>query len=120
MLLLISSFYSHLHLLLSLAPLRIDWLSWQLVGHVPLNWSKVLSKLLQFTNHHVHIEVTGKKVHRGFELGLEIQVNYFLWRCKSYNMDGNSLEKLDNELHVKVKKCVKQKDPCVFYFPNQS
>ena len=35
-------------------------------------------------------------------------------------MDGNSLEKLDNELHVKVKKCVKQKDPCVFYFPNQS
>ena len=43
---------------------------------------------------------------------------FFLWRCKSYNMDENSLEKLDNELQVK--KCVKQKYPCVFYFPNQS
>ena len=44
----------------------------------------------------------------------------FLWRCKSYNMDEKSLEKLDNELHVKVKKCVKQKHPCIFYFSNQS
>ena len=35
-------------------------------------------------------------------------------------MDENSLEKLDNELHVKVNKCVKQKYPCVFYFPNQT
>ena len=35
-------------------------------------------------------------------------------------MDENSLEKLANELHVKVKKCVKQKHLCVFYFPNQS
>ena len=35
-------------------------------------------------------------------------------------MDKNSLENLDNELHVKVKKCVKQKHPCVFCFPNQS
>ena len=33
-----------LHLLLSLAPHWIDWLHWQLVGHVPLNWSKALSK----------------------------------------------------------------------------
>ena len=32
----------------------------------------------------------------------------------------NNLEKLDNELQVKVKKCVKQKHACVFYFPNQS
>ena len=35
-------------------------------------------------------------------------------------MDENSLEKLANELHVKVKKCVKQKHLCVSYFPNQS
>ena len=35
-------------------------------------------------------------------------------------MDQNSLENLDNELHVKVNKYVKQKHPCVFYFPNQS
>ena len=31
-----------------------------------------------------------------------------------------SSEKLDNELHVKVKTCVKQKHACVFDFPNQS
>ena len=35
-------------------------------------------------------------------------------------MDEKSFEKLDNELHVKVKKCVKQEHPCVFHFPNQS
>ena len=29
----------------------------------------------------------------------------------------NSLEKLDNELHVKVKKCVIQKQAYVFFFP---
>ena len=45
---------------------------------------------------------------------------FFLWRCKSCKMDQNSLENLDNELHVKVNKYVKQKHPCVFYFPNQS
>ena len=77
MLLQLLSFYSHLHLLLSLAPLRIDWLPCQLAGYVLLNWSKVLSKLLQFTNHHVRVEVTGKRLNRGFGLGLEIQVNYF-------------------------------------------
>ena len=37
-----------------------------------------------------------------------------------YHMDENNLEKLDNELHVKVKKCLKQKRPCVNYFPNLS
>ena len=79
MLLLLLSCYSHLHLLLSLVPLQIDWLPWQVVGHVPLNWSKVLSKLLQFTNHHVRVGVTGKRVNRGFGLGLEILVNYFLY-----------------------------------------
>ena len=35
-------------------------------------------------------------------------------------MYENSLEKLHNELHVKAKKCVKQKHLRVFYFPNQS
>ena len=77
MLLLLLSFYSHLHLLLSLAPLRIDWLPWQLVGHVLLNWSKMLSKLLQFTNGHVRVEVNGKRINRGFRLGLEIQKTIF-------------------------------------------
>ena len=77
MLLLVLSFYSHLHLLLFLAPLRTDWLPWQLVGPVPLNWSKMLSKFLQFTNHHVGVDVTEKRVNHGVGLGLEIPINYF-------------------------------------------
>ena len=36
-------------------------------GHVPLNWSKVAA------------------VYCGAGLGLEIPVNFFLWRCKSYS-----------------------------------
>ena len=72
---------------------------------------KALSKLLQFTNHHVLVEVN-----RGFGFGLEIQVNYYA----RVITNEKSLKKIDNELHVKKKKCVKQKHPCVFYFPNQS
>ena len=48
----------------------------KIVGHVPLNWSKVASKFLQFTNNLIHIEVTGKGVNRGVGLGLEIHENY--------------------------------------------
>ena len=44
---------------------------------VLLNWSKVLSNLIQFTDHHVPVEVNEKRVDCGFGLGLEIKVNYF-------------------------------------------
>ena len=44
------------------------------------------SKFLQITNHYSRVEVTGKIVNRGVELGLKMPVNFFLWRCKSYNM----------------------------------
>ena len=77
MLLLLLCFYSHVHLLLFLAPLWIDWLPWQLVRHIVLNWSKVLSKFLQFTNHHIGAEVTGKRVNHGVGLELEIPINCF-------------------------------------------
>ena len=43
------------------------------------------SKFLQFTNHHIRVEVTRKRVNRAVGLGLKIPVNCFLWRCKSYN-----------------------------------
>ena len=52
------------------------------------------SKFLQFTNHHNRVEVTGKRVNRGVGLGLEIPVNYFLWRFKSYNMGEKWLGKI--------------------------
>ena len=35
------------------------------------------SKFLQFTNHHIRVEFTGKRVNRGVGLGLEIPVSYF-------------------------------------------
>ena len=60
--------------------------------------------------------MNGKRVNRGVGLGLKIPVNYFLWRCKCYNMGEKSLEKIDNELQVKVKKSVKQEHACVFLF----
>ena len=81
----------------------------------------MLFKYLQFINHRVDVEVTGKRVNHGVGLRIEIPINcFFLWICQSYNMDQKSLKKLDNELQVKVKKCVKQKHPFLFYFPNQS
>ena len=54
-----------------------DCVSKKMVGDVPLSWSKVASKFLQLKNHHIHVEVTGKKVNRGVGLGLEIVANYF-------------------------------------------
>ena len=32
----------------------------KIVGNVPLNWSQVASKFLQFTNNHIRVEVTGR------------------------------------------------------------
>ena len=58
------------------------------------------SKFLQFTNYHICVEATGKRVNRGVGLGLKIAVNYFLYG--DARGVKNSSEKLDNELHVKV------------------
>ena len=54
-----------------------DCVSKKIVGHVLLNWSKVASKFLQLTNHHIRAEVTGKRVSCGVGLGLEIPTKYF-------------------------------------------
>ena len=54
------------------------------LGHIPLKWSKVTFKFLQFTNNHICVEVAGKSVNRGVGLGFEILLQtIFLWRCKS-------------------------------------
>ena len=45
----------------------VDCVSKKMVRHVPLNWSKVASKFFQITNHHIRVEVTGKRVNRGVE-----------------------------------------------------
>ena len=64
-------------------------------------------KFLQFTNHHIRVELIGKSVYRCVGMGLEMSVNYFFMEMQELTSVKNSLEKLDNELHVKVKKCVK-------------
>ena len=86
--------------------MQADCVSKKIVGHVPLNWSKVASKFLQITNHHIRVEVTGKIVNRGVELGLKIPVNFFYGDAIVITWVKNSLEKLGNELLVKVNKCV--------------
>ena len=45
--------------------------------YVQPNWSKMASKFLQLTNHHIRVEVTGKTVNHGVELGLKIPVKLF-------------------------------------------
>ena len=73
------------------------------------------SKFLQFTNYHICVEATGKRVNRGVELGLKIAVNYFLYR--DARGVKNSSEKLDNETCQSVVTC-QIKHACVFCFPN--
>ena len=52
-----------------------DCVSKKILGHVPLNWSKLASTFFQFTNYHIRVEVTGERVNPGVGLGLEIPVN---------------------------------------------
>ena len=68
-----------------------DIFSKKRVGHVLLNWSKVASKFLQIASHYIRVEVTGKRVNNGVELGLKIPVNVFLWKRKSYKMEEKLL-----------------------------
>ena len=59
-----------------------DCVSKKILEHVLLNWSKVASKSLQFTNHHIRVEVTGRKVNRGDGLGHEISASYFFMKMQ--------------------------------------
>ena len=47
----------------------------KIVWHFPLHWSKVASIFFQFTNHHISVEVTAKRVSHDVGLELEITVN---------------------------------------------
>ena len=49
----------------------------EVVGHVPLYWRELANKYLKFSNYHICVVVTGKRVNRGISLGLEIPVHYF-------------------------------------------
>ena len=85
-----------------------DCLLKQVVGHVPLYWSKLAFKFLQFQNHSIRVAVTGKRVNRGAGLDLEIPVDYFFYGgSRVIAWLKNSIEKLDRCVNEKVGKCVK-------------
>ena len=60
------------------------------------------SKFLQSTNHYIRVEVTGKKVKCIVGLRLEYMQTIFYGDARVTTWVKISLEKLDNELHVKV------------------
>ena len=80
-----------------------DCVSKKIVGHVPLNWSKVASKFLQLKNHHIRVELTGMRL----DWDSKYLQTIFFGDARVITWVKNSLGKLDNEFHVKVKKCVK-------------
>ena len=85
-----------------------DCLLKKVVGHIPLYWSKLAFKFLQFQNHSIHVAVTGKRVIRGAGLGLEIPVDWFFYGgSRVIAWLKNSIEKLDRCIDKKVGKCVK-------------
>ena len=63
-----------------------------MLGHVPLNWSKMASKFLQIKNHHIHVEMTGKRVNRE---------SNFYGHARVITWVKNSLKKLDNGFMLK-------------------
>ena len=92
----------------------------KLVGHVPLKWSKVASKFLQFTNHDIRVEVTGKRVNHGVALGPKNTCNLFFYEDSwVITWVKNSLEKVNNEFYIKSKE-MHQIKTCAFFFPDQS
>ena len=96
-----------------------DCVSKKIVGHDPLKWSKVASKSLQFTNHHICCD--WKESLLWCWIGSRNTCKLFFYGdARVITWVKNSLEKLDKEFHVKVKKCVKQKHAYVSFFPNQS
>ena len=75
----------------------------EVVGQVPLYWSKLAFKFLQFQNHSIRVAFTGKKVYRGAGLGLEIPVDYFFYgESRVITWFKNSIGKLDLCIDEKV------------------
>ena len=62
-----------------------------------------------FANNHVRLAVTGKRVNRGVVLGLDIPGNYFFMEMQELYHGQKIAWKNWKELHVTIKKCVKQK-----------
>ena len=56
-----------------------DCLLKKFFGHIPLYWSKLAFKFLQFQNHSIRVAVTDKRLNKGAGLSFEILIDYFLY-----------------------------------------
>ena len=57
----------------------------QIVGHVPKNLSKIFHLFMKIPNSTIGCKVTGKRVNRGVDYGLEIPVQCRFIRTKKAN-----------------------------------
>ena len=77
----------------------------KVAGHVLLYWSELANKFLKFSNHHIPVVTTSKRVNKGIGLGLDIPFNYFFhgdnWVSEWFK---KSIEGLDKCIDVKVEK----------------
>ena len=68
-----------------------------LVGHVPRNISKFVYAFLQLRNSKLYCRVTGNRLNRGAEYGLEIPVTYTL------NVHEKAIEWMKSKMYEDVK-----------------
>lgn len=83
-------------------------ISENIVGHVPFNWSKLVTKFLQFPNHHIRVVVTETRMNQGAEFDLEILLDcIFCGDSQSNNVGLESFKDSRQLLNVKEEKVVK-------------
>ena len=79
----------------------------QIVGHVPKNLSKIFHQFMKIPNSTIGCKVTGKRVNRGVDYGLEIPVQYrFIGAKKAVKWAKKYVTKVFQNIDKKVKKCV--------------
>ena len=82
----------------------------EVVGHIPLCLSNIMSVFLKLTGSHIEVDVTGKYVNRGAGYGLEIPCIYHVsgqdkavaWVSKKVNL-------IIKEHECVVNKCLDEK-----------
>ena len=80
----------------------------KVVGHVPINLSKIFHEFLQIPNCTTGCKVTGKRVNRGAGYGLEIPVQYiFVGAEKAVEWAEKHIKKVFDNVNKKVIKCLK-------------
>ena len=93
----------------------------KVVGHVPINLSKIFHQFLKIPNCTIGCKVTGKRVNRVAGYGLEIPVQYiFVGAEKVVEWAEKQIKKVFENVNKKVIKCVKLMNNFLssFYFYN--